>query len=265
MALLVVMVLMGIMLTTGFAVASTVDTQTSASQKQRVRDSAFNLAEAALNAQIFALARDWPGAGRATDAYRCEPTTSPCADDKFECNQVSGGPRCPDNATLLQGASPDLAGATWTTSVRNNGDSPSENFYTETPNPPQPGYDAPSTAFPTGDGKVWVRAQAKVKGRTRTLVALVRGETQEEDIPHAALIANSLDITNNGNKELIRAGNGPVAVKCDPFDKGAPNYLDVCLGHALSGSNKTPAKLQANWPRRSAAPPRRGTTSAAPP
>lgn len=220
MALLVVMVLMGVMLTAGFAIASTVDTQTGASQAERVRDSAFNLAESALNAQIFALGRDWPGLG----AARVPPTTLPYG----TCTQASTSTRCPDNAYLSQGGSPDLTGATWETTVRDNGPvgAPSS-FYSDTQSPPYPGYDA------NNDGKVWVRAQAVAQGRKRTLVALVRSEQQEEDLPHAALIAGSLKITNNGNKELIRSNNGLVAVRCDPL----ADPLAPCLGHALLPPN----------------------------
>ena len=53
--------LMAIMLSVGFAVASTVDTQTSQSRKERERESTFNLAEAALSAQTFILGRRGTG------------------------------------------------------------------------------------------------------------------------------------------------------------------------------------------------------------
>lgn len=214
MALLVVMVLMAVMLTTGFAIVSTVDSQTGASRSERVRDSAFNLAESALNAQVFALGRDWPGLG----AGALPPTTLPYG----TCTQASASSRCPDSALLVQGGSPDLTGATWQTSVRDNGGTGTpSSFYSDETTALQPGYDA------NNDGKVWVRAEAVAEGHTRALVALSRSETQEEDLPHAALIAARLDITNNGNKELIRAGNGLLAVRCTPV------LLEAvpCLGH----------------------------------
>jgi len=218
MALLVVIVLMGVMLTTGLAVVSTVDTQTRASRVERVRDSAFNLAESALSAQIFALSRDWPGIGRATLPYGT-------------CTQATPSTRCPDNAYLVGGGSPDLAAATWQTSVRDNGAGSAPSFYSDDSTSLQPGYDA------NNDGRIWVRAQATAQGRKRTLVALVRSETQEEDIPHGALIAGSMEISNNGNKELIRANNGPVAVRC------LLDLTSICLGHALSGTTGTLASL----------------------
>ncbi len=209
-ALVVVMILMVVMLTTGLALLSTVDIQTGESQKQRVRDSAFNLAESALNAQVSALSRDWPGLGRAGLPY-------------LACTQTSSSSRCPDHAYLVGGGSSDLTDATWQTSVRDNGAGSAPNFYSEESTALQPGYDA------NNDGKVWVRARAVAQGRPRTLVVLVRTSKQEEDLPHAALIAGSLEITNNGNKELVRSNNGVVAVRC------TPQLLELapCLGHSF--------------------------------
>jgi len=221
MALLVVIVLMGVMLTTGFALVAVVDTQTSASQGQRVRDSAFNLAESALNAQVFRLSGDWPGVGRAALPYGT-------------CTQSSTSTRCPENGYVSGGASADLTGATWQTTVRDNGGGSAPDFYSDQSTALQPGYDA------NNDGKLWVRAQATAQGHARTLIALVRTEQQEEDLPHGALIAGSIEISNNGNKELIRANGGPVAVRCP-----TPTVLDltVCLGHLLSGATSTLTSL----------------------
>ena len=199
-ALMVVMVLMGIMLTAGLAIVSTVDTQTQASQAQRVRDSSFNLAESALNAQIFAMA---PGFASATAAFGT-------------CTPATGTARCPNNAALVSNGSADLSGATWQTRVLDNGPAGSEDYYSDTDQvaSPQPGWDR------NGDKKVWVRAQSIAQGRQRTLVALVRSESQEEDIPRAALITGRLDISNNGNKELLQSNGGLVAVRCDPLAAG---------------------------------------------
>lgn len=223
MALLVVMVLMGVMLSAGFAIASTVDTQTSASQAERVRDSSFNLAESALNSQIFALTREWPGFGRSAQPY----TT---------CTPTSAGTRCPDNASLVGGGSPDLTGATWTTSVRDNGAASAPNFYSDQSSAAQPGYDA------NNDGSVWVRAQGVAQGRRRTLVALVRSEQQEEDMPRAALIANSLEFSNNAKKKVfIAAGGGLVALRCDPSTTtgsclGRPGHSTSDVADNITGS-----------------------------
>lgn len=215
MALLVVMVLMGVMLTAGFAIASTVDTQTRESRVERVRDSSFNLAESALTAQIFLLSSDWPGVGSRVLPY---PT---------QCTQATTAPRCPTNASLVIGGSPDLAAATWRTSVHDNTGT-SEKFYSESSTKSLLGKDL------NGDGAVWVRAQAVAEGRARTLVALVRSEKQEENLPRAALLTGSLSIKNNSTHETIRRGNGLVEMRCDRLFNPAFD----CLGHGVGGRFK---------------------------
>ncbi len=217
MALLVVMVLMGVMLTAGFALVSTVDTQSSASRSERVRDSSFNLAESALNAQAFALVKEFPGAGAGATP----------AQQYAICTPASASSRCPSNASLVAGGSPDLTGATWETSIRDNGPVGSQDFYSDAATASQPRYDA------NGDGKVWVRAQAVAEGHTRTLVALAGSAAQEEDIPHVALLAGRLEISNSGNKEILKSNGGPVAVRCNP----ATNPSTSCVGQALGGSS----------------------------
>lgn len=210
-ALLTTMGVLVLMLSMGLSLASIVDTQTDASGAQRQRDSVFNLAESALTAQVFSLSRDWPGAGRAAEAYGA-------------CTQATVSSRCPDAATLQQQISPDVeAGAAWQTSVHDNDAAGGEAFYSDALIRSRPGYDA------NRDGRVWVRASATARGRTRTLVALVGAEQQEEPVVQAALITSRLEISNNGNKPLIGANGGLVAVRC------TPGLLDLtpCLGHTF--------------------------------
>ena len=228
-AMVASIVLLTCMLGTGVALAAMVETQTDVSVHDRQRETAFNLAESALNAQVFSLARDWPGKGMAAAPY---PSCTP---------QVVS-PRCPDAAQLAgQSSSPDAVGATWATRVIDNGPSLSEQYFSDAAAQGQPAYDA------NGDGQLWVRAEATAKGRTRRLVALVRAEEHEEELPRGALIAGRLDITNNGNKTIIdatgggSAESGLVAVRCTPV------LLELlpCAGHRVLGTGvvKTLADL----------------------
>lgn len=213
--LLTSITMLSLMLMLAMALMSIVDTQTGQSRQQRVRETAFNLAEAGLNAQIFSLSRDWPGAGSAATPY---PTCS---------GQVSST-RCPADAQIA-GLIPtaDTTGATWQTLVRDNGSAGSGSFYSDALALAQPAYDA------NKDGQLWVRATASARGKTRTIVALVRAEQQEEDIPHGALITGRLEISNFGNKIIIDAsagGGAPTAVvRCTP----ALLELKSCLGHPI--------------------------------
>jgi hypothetical protein len=216
-AVLTSMLILTMMLTGGVVTYSIVNTQTAQSKVQRNRESAFNLAEAALNAQVFQVARSWPGKG-------VQSNPAPV------CTQSSSDVRCPSSQQLV-GLLPaaDAAGASWQTQVRDNGDGQTQSFYKDDVVQSNPAYDA------NGDNKVWVRATATAQGKTRTLIGLVRAEWQSEDLPHAALISGRLDLSNNGNKAIIdaTATGGPVAVRC------TPQLLDLvpCAGH-LFGSGR---------------------------
>jgi Tfp pilus assembly protein PilX len=202
-ALVTTMILLGVMTAGGMATVTIMDTQTQQSAQERRRETAFNLAEAALNGQVFSLARDWPGQGMAANPY---PTCTPGA----------SSPRCPAQSQLqnLMGSQDVLTGANWQTTVRDNGASGGQSFYSDALTQTQPGYDA------NGDGKLWVRASATASGKTRTIVALVRAEQQDEDVPHGALIAGRLENQNDGNKVIVDASASGAAdtvqVRCKP-------------------------------------------------
>jgi Tfp pilus assembly protein PilX len=229
-ALVTAMLLMAIMLSTILGVARYVDTQTTMGAMTRKRETAFNYAEAAMNMQVYALSRDWPGAGSTVTPYT-------------DCTEASTGSRCP-NATELANliASPDSAGVKWKTQVRDNaGNSP--NFYSDSSVLSQ---DAKDT---NGDGRLWVRAQSTARGKTRTIVELVRVEEEAVDLPHAAVVAGRFQSSNNGQKVVVdttggTGANGFVGVRCTPAlgETAATTCLDQPLG---SGSTNTPAKWDA--------------------
>ena len=104
-ALVTAIILMAVMLATGVAMASFTDTQTQMSGKMRTRETAFNLAEAALNAQVFSLASEWPGPG----------FTSPTASTQrsvWSAATPNGQPYAPcteANASALDARCPNVA------------------------------------------------------------------------------------------------------------------------------------------------------------
>jgi Tfp pilus assembly protein PilX len=212
--LVTAIILMAIMLSFGLATFAFVDNQQRESGIQRTRETAFNFAEGTLTAQVFGLTRSWPGPGSATNPV---PTCTPSSTDA----------RCPAAATLasLFSSADTATGATWQTAVRDNGGA-AASYYSDQSTASQPGYDA------NGDGRLWVRAQATARGKTRTLVALARVEEQAEDLPRNALIAGRLSISNNGRKVIIdgEASASPAAaVRCTP----ALLEPTACLGHRL--------------------------------
>ena len=231
--LLTSIAMLSLMVMLAMALLSIVDTQTGQSRQQRVRETAFNLAEAGLNAQIFSLSRDWPGGGSAP-----YPT----------CTGTSTSTRCPSDAQIVRLIpTADATGATWQTIVRDNGAPGTASFYSDSLVLGQSAYDA------NRDGQLWVRATATAQGKTRTMVALVRAEPQEEDIPHAALLTGRLAITNMGNKPIIDASAGggvaTAVVRCTPA-LGEPV---VCLGHPVDkqdvlGKQLTPNLVTTGYP-----------------
>jgi hypothetical protein len=222
-ALVTALMLMAVMVAGGVSVMAAVDTQSNSSAVERQRETAFNLAEAALNAQLFLLSRDWAGKGMAANAAT-ETAANPYPP---KCTPASTSSRCPSDRALTSAfASTDAPGSTWITTVRDDGASPLDAFYSDDAIASQPGYDA------NKNGKLWVRASAKVRGQERTIVALVQAQQQEEDILHAAVAAGRLNLTNDGNKPLIDGG-GPVMVRCAmvPSDPNGP-----CLGQEFGGA-----------------------------
>jgi hypothetical protein len=218
-AIVTAVLLMAIMLTSGLALAALVDAQTKVSATTRTRETAFNLGEAALNAQVRALAQpgSWPGPGIAASAQY--PT----------CLSASTDARCPLASELLSlfPTADAASGATWQTDIRDN-DGAYASFYSDALLTSPYHYDH------NGDDRVWVRASATARGRTRTLVALVRAESQPEDILNAALLSGRLDLSNNGNKIVIdNTAGGLMAVRCTPtISEPLP-----CLGYELGQGN----------------------------
>jgi hypothetical protein len=226
-AVITAVVLLTIMVSTSLALLAYVDTETTQSQVSRTRETAFNFAEAAMHAQIFSLAKAWPA--NAGIAYS-------------QCVAATGTDKCPSDAQL-RGLFPsaDTDGTTqWSTQVIDN-QPPYASFYSDAIlSGTTYGWDRGGTdGATTPDGQVWVRVQASARGKTRTLVALVRAEEQQEDIVNTALLAGRLDITNSGKKDIIdNTGGGKLEVRCTITD-------GTCLGHEIGqGNTKTEAELQ---------------------
>lgn len=231
-ALVTALLLMIVMMGFGLSLLALTDTQQDVSAAERGRETAFNVAEGALNAQTYALARVWPGRGGASSAALAYPAA---------CTEASVDSRCPSVATLTAlYSSPDTApNARWTTNVRDNsGSAGAETFWSEALVTTAPTYDA------NGDGRLWVRSQSTVDGRTRAMVALIRTAPRYEELPRVTVLAGRFRLGNNGEKELVdtegeSASVGPVQVRCTPTQ----GESSPCLGHALSGRTSDEEEL----------------------
>jgi hypothetical protein len=213
-AIIMAIVLMTMMVAVGLAAYSVVDTQQVESMRERQRESSFN--EAALNSQSFVLSRRWAGA-----ASSYAGTTPTCS------NATGVAVECPDPAQLVAAYnSPDYAtGSTWKTTVYDDRDL--------APNSESPFYDAAIIEAKDASGadltphwdanrneRVWVKAETTVRGRDRTLVALVQVQENIEFLPKRVILAGQFELTPNGNGVYIETnpnetGEHPVTLRCN--------------------------------------------------
>jgi Tfp pilus assembly protein PilX len=213
-------IVMGLMMGIGLATYSTVGTQQTQSRVERERDSSFNLSESALYAEAFVLGQDWPTAANQYPS-QCTQATVP------------GTRGCPAPGDLQNAvdspALPDLSsGAGWTIRVRDNGSPATGNDYDSTTDS-QPNYDA------NEDGKLWVRADAVAKGRSRSIVGLLELEQVGESVPQNVITAGRFRTSNSGNKVVVDTGTGSatgsqVVVRCTP-GAGEPQAGSDCMGY----------------------------------
>jgi hypothetical protein len=227
--LVIAITMVALMLVIGASALSTVDTQTDVVKRERQHESSFNLAEGVLNAQTFVLAR--LGTGSTINQF---PT---------ECTQASTAVAlCPDNTRLTlsydAATQNDFAGTTtWRTRVRDN---PNGTFYSSAPVLAAARYDA------NGDRQLWVSAEATVRGRTRTLVALIKVEDRPVNFPRYAIAGGWFRTSNNGNKVIVNAaGSLGVGVRCNQ-----PPTSSTCLDYQANKGQLSPAgAYQLNYPQ----------------
>jgi Tfp pilus assembly protein PilX len=256
--LVIAVILMAIMLVIASASLSFVGGQQQRALEQRVRETSFNLAEAVLSIQGFVLAGSWPGnavGGAAT------PTI---------CTSAAVNALCPDPNTLAaaNSSSPTSAnftnvdaksGVSWTTRVRDNGGALSDAYAQVNADVAQAGTNVKTGAAYTctgpcnwdanGDLKLWIQARAVVRGRPRSLVALLRREDFSESFAESGVTAGSFETSNSGNKTIINASGSQVVVRCT-------NATAACTDYDAGKSQVLPAAIvrDATTPPAMAAP-----------
>lgn len=216
--LVVAIVLMSIMLSVALSSFAVVDVQQRRAMEQRQRETALNLTEGVLYAQGFALARNWPGNlvdGNAmpVTCRSASPVVIPCPDPRNLAGANSSSPASA-NFTNVDAS----RAVTWSTRIRDNGGALADAFDVTQMDATQttgaltcPG---PCKWDANGDLKLWVQAQAVVRGRPRNLVALLMREEFAEAFPHNTITAGSFQISNSGNKTVIDARGSQVTVRC---------------------------------------------------
>jgi type II secretory pathway pseudopilin PulG len=202
----------GILLSLSLPLLSLVDVQQNQSAHERKSESSFNLAEAALDASVFVLGKNWPGASGA--AY--PPTCTAASTSDLRCPS-------PDLLTRTYTGG-DYRNAAWTVQIR---DDNGTEYYDPAiaSNPTWPRWDA------NGNKKVWVRADAHAAQGDRTIVALVKRLERVLPFPRNAVLAGWFTINTSGNKTLVdtkgeTAQAAPLAVRCtQPAPSPCLDYL----------------------------------------
>jgi hypothetical protein len=222
------MILIGVMLSIGLAAMAQVDNQTKQSQKQRQGESTFNYVEGALTQQIFILGRR--GTGTATSPYPAVCRTG--ADSNSFCPQTS---KLALNYDQASQADFDPAETTWYTWVRDNAGTgttcpapagTADTYWTDTLlGDPFTGVGGRPRYDQNCDKLMWVRAQARVRGRDRAIVGLIRIEPRPVTLPAYAVLSGRFETTNNGNHSaqiVDTTGSLGVSVRCGPDGGSGP-------------------------------------------
>lgn len=244
-----------VMLALGLALLAIVDTQANESTDEATRDRGFNLAESVLTSEAFVLGRNWPTSG-----------VGNCFDSGAGFGDTVG-------ATATAGASAQTLrlrdnlnvsyeddaydGATWQVNLCDD-DSPSNVWNDTLTN--NHNYDA------NGNGKLWVRSQATVAGKTRALVGLVKvrrstamnqkwglvaGNVAEDLGPAtSAITSNNLVTTLTQNllttnppvaadPDVPSPGSGVTGLRCGLLDN--ISQVKTCVTGAIGALSVVPA------------------------
>jgi len=205
------MLLLMICMAVGLVAVRFVDSQQSQAGYERTREASFQLAEAALNGQVFQLARAWAAKPASVGAPALYPTqctsadaaslTSPCPDqgsiaESYKVRADSVGTN-DYGARTCNG----VASVPWTTTVRDNGvtagGADARVYYDATAMPSMPAYDD------NQDGQVWVRSTGVASCRVQTVVARVSQRFVTLPFPREVVGANWLKVTNTASRKTF--------------------------------------------------------------
>jgi len=207
-ALVTAILVMAIMMSLAIPLMSVVDTQTRATAGERLHESSFNLTDAVLNAQVFIISNSWPST----------------VDDQYPtCTKTTVSLKCPDPDSLVAAYSgPDYSGSSWSVRVFDDGAAGAADFYDPAAiEANQPAWDANT------NGKLWVRADARGTGPTRSIVAQVKLTEHVETFPRNTVTTGHIELKKHAKKKAIITLSGaqpaPVAVRC------TGTYNSACL------------------------------------
>lgn len=233
-ALVSAIVLLMVILGLGFGLLLFTDNQQRAARIEQSGESAFNVAEAALNAQVGQVSRLWPtekggvGAEVVPQAGCTEATSTSTNDCPTRESMKVGYPNIspvPCTGVSTKDAWGSALTNQWTTYVRDNLNGTVYNSAAEG-KVETPSYDA------NGDGKLWIRSVGVVQCHVVSMITLVSRQLVALNFPKDAVSGNWFKVTNKGNKRIVVLGNGSgssgeigmrcegvSATECEEWDK----------------------------------------------
>jgi Tfp pilus assembly protein PilX len=172
--LITAMLVMLIMLALGLALLALSDVQAQQSRLERTRDQSFNLAESVLTSEAYTLGRAWPITGvAAPSGTGSTGAAASCSSSAFGAvlgTTATAGTATariqPNLSTSYTGD--DYSGASWQVGVCDDTD-----LATVWSNTLFTGATSTSNYDYNANNRMWVRAQATVRGVARTVVGLV--------------------------------------------------------------------------------------------
>jgi Tfp pilus assembly protein PilX len=251
-ALMMAIIILFIALAIGAALMATAISQKRESSNQQQSESAYSLAEAALNAQIYQLTLRWP-----TSKDAPQPSNSPNLGYPSSCTAASNGASyCPSSSDLAAAyptSSGTCPGGTqgdawsgsssvtngWTTYVRDASPGANSALFSDS---------AEQSALPfnssvdqaTNVGSVWVRSVGIVNCHEAVLITKVTNQIIGVTFPKFVLNANSFSTSNTGNKDIVNTGDtasnyqtsSAISLRCEgsAYGNGAQPPDSACAG-----------------------------------
>lgn len=212
---------MTIILGLGLGLLMFSDAQQTDSTREQASEAAFNVAEAALNAQIGQLARKWPNPNStAPETEMPRICTASASTETNDCPSPSDLKLDPNTGqTSCSGT--DAWGSSlsnqWTTYVRRDATEGSSEslLFNSAIEEKEPTYPAlPET------GALWVRAVGVVQCHAVTVVSLVTRLRIKLVFPEDAITGNWFKVTNEGKKVILNrkgraAEAAPISMRCE--------------------------------------------------
>ncbi|MFL6085734.1 MAG: hypothetical protein ACJ74F_21580 [Mycobacterium sp.] len=95
------------------------------------------------------------------------------------------------------------------------------------------------------DSRVWVRVDVNVRGKTRSLVALLQLEKFNLPLTAAAVVGNRVKMTNGGNNAVVNTNGSTIITRCTPSPRAtttqplSPGALTVTVDSGAGFSSIT--------------------------